>query len=220
MLLHLDGALDRDEPISDFLHRRGYGRDGRNLRREYQDRSTDPPMAAGRRPAAPVRPTHPNRARRQPRRPQAARLRRPEHSNQLRHVRAPKKPGVYMFSEDGQPVFVGRSGDLKTRLAHHRSFLPKLSNLACRMARIATGRTALKSFRSASSAQHLHDTDDAFRDAFDQAVDRIRAMEVAFVEVPEDEDAGTLQALIELHVAVQLGTLDLAGGGYNSFRNI
>ena len=29
-----------------------------------------------------------------------------------------------------------------------------------------------------------------------------------------------LQSLIELHAAVELGTLELAGGGFNSFRNV
>ena len=35
----------------------------------------------------------------------------------------------------------------------------------------------------------------------------------------EDEDAGALQALVQLHAAVGLGSLELRGGGYNSFRN-
>ena len=38
--------------------------------------------------------------------------------------------------------------------------------------------------------------------------------------VPEDEGAGALQALVQLHAAVELGTLELAGGGFNSFRNV
>ena len=82
-----------------------------------------------------------------------------------------------------------------------------------------TGRTASKSYRSASSAMHLHDTDDAFRRAFNEAVDRLRAMDVTYITVPQDEDAGALQALIQLHAAVELGTLELVGG-YNSFRNV
>ena len=44
-------------------------------------------------------------------------------------------------------------------------------------------------------------------------------MEVRYITVPEDEDAGALQALVELHVAVELSTLELCGGGFNSFRN-
>ena len=50
MLLHLKGVLDCDEPVVDFLHRRGYGRGGRNLRRAFRDRLFDdapPPPADG-----------------------------------------------------------------------------------------------------------------------------------------------------------------------------
>ena len=39
MLLHLDGVLGRDERIVEFLRRRGYGRNGRNLHREYKERA-------------------------------------------------------------------------------------------------------------------------------------------------------------------------------------
>jgi hypothetical protein len=92
--------------------------------------------------------------------------------------------------------------------------------LAGRLARIKTGRMPTKSSRSASSATHLYYNDDAFRDAFNEAVDRIRAMEVTYITVPEDEDAGALQALTELHAAVEMGTLERVGGGYNSFRNV
>ena len=74
--------------------------------------------------------------------------------------------------------------------------------------------------RSAGNAGHLYDTDDAFRGAFNEAVDRIRVMDVTYLTVPEDEDAGALQALTELHAAVELGTLELCGGGFNSFRNV
>ena len=120
---------------------------------------------------------------------------------------APDKPGVYVFSEDDRLVFVGRIGNLHKRLGLHRSSHPRLSTLAGKMARIKTGRTASKSNRSASSAMYLYDTDDAFRDAFDEAMDRIRAMEVRYITVPEDEDAGALRALVQLHVAVELSTL-------------
>ena len=43
---------------------------------------------------------------------------------------------------------------------------------------------------------------------------------MTYITVPEDEDAGALQALTELHAAVELGTLAMCGGGYNSFRNV
>ena len=121
----------------------------------------------------------------------------------------PDKPGVYVFSEDDRPVFVDRIGNLHKRLGLHRSSHPGLSTPATKLARIETGRMSSKSNRSATC------TDDNFRGAFNEAVDRIRAMEVRYITVPEDEDAGVLQALIQLHAAVELSTLECAGGGHN-----
>ena len=218
MLLHLEGVLGRDEPVAEFLRRRGYGRNGRNLTHAYQGRLADPPPADG-----PPR-LRPGQLTRIAHRVGADVLKRPvsvgpEHCNKLRHVRAPKKAGVYVLSEGGRPVFVGRIGDLRKRLSLHRSSNPRFSLLTGRLARIKTGRTASKSSRSANNAMHLYDTDDAFRKAFNEAVDRLRAMDVTYITVPEDDDAGALQALTELHAAVELSTLELCGGGYNSFRN-
>ena len=65
---------------------------------------------------------------------------------------------------------------------------------------------------------HLYHTDDDFRGAFDEASDRIRAMDVTYITVPEDEDAGVLQALTQLHAVVELGTLELCGGGYKQLQ--
>lgn len=221
MLLHLEGVLDYDEPVVDFLHRRGYGRNGRNLRRAYQDRLFDdapPPPIDG---SPRIRPGQLTDIAHRVgkdilKRPVSV---GPEHRNRLRHVLAPGEPGVYVLSEGDRPVFVGRISHLHKRLVLHRSTRPRLSNLAAKMARIKTGRMQSKTYRSGTSAVYLYDTNHAFRDAFDEAVDRLRAMEVTYITVPEDEDAGALQALTELHAAVELGTLELCGGGYNSFRN-
>ena len=218
MLLHLQGVLDRDEDVSDFLRRHGYGRDGRNLNREYRDRLADaapPPPVDGPR-------LQPGQLTEIAHRVGADVLKRPgdvgpEHRNQLRHVRAPEKPGVYVFSEGGRALFVGRTGRLQRRLAAQRSSAPDLAKLACRMARVETGRAATN--RAGTNARSLLDVDDGFRRAFDEAVDRLRAADVTYIAVPEDEDAGALQALIQLHAAVELGTLELSDGGYNSFRN-
>ncbi len=220
MLLHLEGVLDHDESVADLLHRRGYGRGQRNLTREYQDAQTAAPAC---RPADAPR-LQAGQLTRIARRVGEDVLKRPvtvgpEHRDRLQCIRAPREPGVYVLSEGGCPVFVGRISNLHKRLNHHRSSHPRLSTLACKLARIRTGRMMVKN-RSATSSVHLYGADDAFRDAFNEAVDRLRAMEVTYITVPEDEDAGALQALTELHAAVELGTLELAGGGYNSFRNV
>ncbi|MCY4510496.1 MAG: hypothetical protein OXG35_26590 [Acidobacteria bacterium] len=101
MLLHLEGVLDHDEPIVDFLHRRGYGRDGRNLLPEFRVRLFDdapPPRADG------FPPLRPRRLTGTPHHVDHNVLKRPvtvglEHCNQLCYVRAPDEPGVYMLSE-------------------------------------------------------------------------------------------------------------------------
>ena len=77
----------------------------------------------------------------------------------------------------------------------------------------------MKENRRVNSGMHLYHTSPDFRASFDEAVDRIRAMEARYVVLPEDEDASAAQALAALHAAVELGTLELCGGGYNSFRN-
>lgn len=206
MLLHLEGVLDRDEPVADYLHRRGYGRNGRSLHDEFEHRA----------------PARPGRLVEIAERVGRDVLKRPipvgrERCAPMRTVRPPEEPGVYVFYEGGRPVYVGRISNLRTRLTEHRSSSPHLSGLAFRMARAKVGKPARKI--RGNSGRHLYDTSPAFRAAFDEAVDRIRAMEVRYVVLPMDEDAGAAQALVALHAAVELGTLELCGGGYNSFRN-
>ena len=105
MLLHLEGVPDRDEPISDFLHRRGYyGRNGRNPTHAYRDRLSDdsppPPVDGSRLQPGQLTASIAHRA-------GSGILKRPveiglEHRNHLRFGKEPKKPGVYVFSE-GRP---------------------------------------------------------------------------------------------------------------------
>ena len=162
MLLHLEGVLDHDEPIADFLHRRGYGRNGRTLRRAYQDRLFDdapPPPIDGSpriRPGQLTDIAH---------RVGKNVLKRPvtvgsEHRNSLRYVLAPGEPGVYVLSEGDRPGL--RRPDQQppqARLVLHRSTRPRLSNLAAKMARIKTGRMQSKTYRSGASSVYLYDED-------------------------------------------------------------
>ena len=159
MFLHLEGVLDHDEPVVDFLHRRGYGPNGPNLRRAFQDRLFDEG------PPPPI---------------------------------------------DGPPRI--RPGQLTASPASTCSARATARSSSAGSA-TSTGRMQSKTYRSGTSSVYLYDTDDAFRDAFNEAVDRIRAMDVTYITVPENEDAGALQALTQFHAAVELGTLELCGGG-------
>ena len=129
---------------------------------------------------------------------------------------APAEPGVYVLSEGGRARYVGRTGDLRARLAHHRSSVVEQATLAVKLARIAAGKPA--TYRRGTGARNLYDKDPTFRAAFNKERARIRAMRVRYVVVVEDEDDGVRQALLEIYAAVVLRTLE-RDGGFNSFRN-
>ena len=117
-----------------------------------------------------------------------------------------RKAGVYVISEQGRALYVGRTRDLRRRLNDHCSSSVYKAALAVRMARWETGLRA--SYKREHSARHLYKTDEVFRAAFDSARQRISAMRVQYV-VEEDD---VCQALLEIYAAVQLDT------PYNSFR--
>ena len=129
---------------------------------------------------------------------------------------APAEPGVYVLSEGSRARYVGRTGDLRARLAAHRSSAVESATLAVKLARKAAGKPA--TYRRGTSARALYDNDLRFRAAFREARAHISAMRVRYVVMPEDEDDGVCQALLEIYAASALRTLE-RDGGFNSFRN-
>jgi len=116
---------------------------------------------------------------------------------------------VYLFSEGDQHLYVGRTNHFRNRMRQHS--IPAAQHnqavFAFRLARVATGRTEVaystKGGRVALAAEPL------FAAAFTDAKDRIRNMDLRFVE----EDEPLPQALLEIYVAVALKT------PHNSFEN-
>ena len=129
---------------------------------------------------------------------------------------APAEPGVYVLSEGNRSLYVGRTGNLRARLADHRSSTVERATLAVKLARTTAGRPA--TYRRGTSARKLYDNDLTFRAAFQRARARISAMRVRYVVVAEDEDDGVRQALLETYAAVTLRTRE-RDGGFNNFRN-
>ena len=128
------------------------------------------------------------------------------------------QPGVYLLSESGRPLYVGRTRDVRGRLSDHRSSAVTRATLAVKMARIAANRPA--TYTPGNSARHLYSHDPTFRTRFDEARARICAMQVRWVDETDD----VRQALLEIYAAVDLDTILREGpeagrvGGYNSFR--
>jgi predicted GIY-YIG superfamily endonuclease len=111
-------------------------------------------------------------------------------------------PGVYLLSEQGQHLYVGRSNRIRKRLGRHcqpsaghnkASFAFLLAKKEC-----GIGKATYKK----DSSRKMQLREPKFKAAFDNAKERIRNMEVRFVE----EIDPVKQALLEIYVATVLET--------------
>ncbi len=115
---------------------------------------------------------------------------------------------IYLFSENGRHLYVGRTRKFRQRLRQHS--IPAAQHnqavFAFKIAREATGRTDAAYSKKGSRVELQNDPQ--FAEAFTLAKARIRSMELRFVE----EIDPLRQALLEIYVAVALGT------PYNDFE--
>jgi len=110
--------------------------------------------------------------------------------------------GVYLFSEGEQHLYVGRTNRLRPRLLEHGrpSSGHDSAPFAFRLAREKTGITTA-TYQTKGSRREL-EADPPFAESFTDAKQRVRAMNIRFVEQPDPVS----QALLEIYVAVALGT--------------
>ena len=118
------------------------------------------------------------------------------------------KSGVYLFSENGKPLYVGRSNRLRGRYAKHcgKSSPHNAAAFAFKLAREATGKRTASYIAGKDDRKTLMQ-DPAFKQAFEEAKARIRKMDYRFVE----ETDQVKQALLEIYCTVVLQT------SYNDF---
>jgi predicted GIY-YIG superfamily endonuclease len=116
---------------------------------------------------------------------------------------------VYLFSEQGKNLYVGRTRHLRQRLRQHSipSSQHNQAVFAFRLAREATGRL-LATYTGDGRRASLASEDTAFAAAFTAAKERVRAMEVRYVE----ETDPLRQALLEIYASIVLAT------PYNDFN--
>ena len=115
--------------------------------------------------------------------------------------------GIYLLSEHGKALYVGRTNKLRNRLQYHTRNNHNQATFAFLLAREKTGKTKA-SYRKAGSRADLL-TQPNFRSAFDAARQRIKEMDVQFVE----ETDPIRQALLEICTAVWVRAR------YNDFDN-
>jgi len=112
------------------------------------------------------------------------------------------RSGIYLLSEGGNYLYVGRSNRIKQRLQEHcrPSSNHNTAPFAFRLAREATGKLKA-SYTENESRTHL-ETQPEFKNEFIKAKERIRNMSIRFVGEPDP----LRQALLEMYVSICLAT--------------
>jgi excinuclease UvrABC nuclease subunit len=112
------------------------------------------------------------------------------------------KRGIYLLTEGGQDVYVGRSNNIRERLASHRqrSGDHYTATFAFRIARRDTGNVKATYATKGSRAELQKDP--AFQEAFTRAKERVARMTVRVV----GEEDPVQQALLEILAAEHLRT--------------
>jgi hypothetical protein len=117
--------------------------------------------------------------------------------------------GIYLFSDRGRHLYVGRSNNIRRRIGLHcrAGSQHNQATFAFRMARHETGRTEAAYTVSGSRGELVKDA--VFGPVFIDSKARIRSLDLRFVE----ECDPTRQALLEIYAATVLET------PFNDFEN-
>ncbi len=117
--------------------------------------------------------------------------------------------GIYLFSENDNHLYVGRSNNIKRRIQNHcrPSASHHQATFAFRIARVDTNLEKA-TYKTEGSRKQLEE-DPKFKLVFTTAKERVRNMDLRFIEANDP----ILQALFEIYVAVTLDT------PYNNFDN-
>jgi hypothetical protein len=113
------------------------------------------------------------------------------------------KSGVYLFTESGKHLYIGRSNRLRARYFLHcrPGSQHNQATFAFQLAREITGRTTV-AYRAGEGSRAGLMRGDAFATAFSDAKGRIREMQYRYVEEADQ----TRQSLLEIYAATVLGT--------------
>jgi hypothetical protein len=113
------------------------------------------------------------------------------------------KSGVYLFTESGQPMYVGRSNVLRQRYGRHcrPGATYRQAAFAFQLAREQTDHRKA-AYKAGENSRKGLMGNKAFAAAFREAKARIRAMEYRYVEEADQ----VRQALLEIYCSIALDT--------------
>jgi hypothetical protein len=118
------------------------------------------------------------------------------------HPKVPSVPGIYLFSENDRPIYVGQSRKLSRRLRFHTGLTSK-QNQASFAFNIAKREAHLAGLDIARFRKVL-EADPDFAHHFDDAKARVRSMEVQFIELEDPIE----RTLFEVYVSLALKTTE------------
>ncbi|TXK79993.1 GIY-YIG nuclease family protein [Rheinheimera tangshanensis] len=110
--------------------------------------------------------------------------------------------GIYLFSENGDHLYVGRTNTIRKRLQNHcrPSSGHNSATFAFRLTRVITG--IIQATYVAEGSRSSLEKHPTFGPEFIRQKHRVREMQVRFVSEPDP----MRQALLEMYVSVSLGT--------------
>ena len=121
--------------------------------------------------------------------------------------------GIYVFYENGCPIYVGRTNRMNDRILEHgRRSSPH--NSASFAFLLAVEQAEAQGIDCANRSRSELENYPAFAPLFDAAKKRVRQMGIRFVAI----DDAIEQTLFEVYAAPALGTTRQQGG-YNDFEN-
>jgi predicted GIY-YIG superfamily endonuclease len=123
------------------------------------------------------------------------------------HVAVPSGPGVYLFSDDGRPMYVGQSRNLRRRLGIHTrpTSTHYQASFAFNLAKREAGAAGIDIARKRAALA----ADDAFKVHFAQARASVAGMTAQYVAVASP----ITRTMLEMYASLALGTAE-----FNSFE--
>jgi len=119
------------------------------------------------------------------------------------------KRGIYILYENGKPIYVGRSNNLKKRIQEHSR--PSSGHNSASFAFILAKEVAKQKNPDLDLTMERSqlEKDKRFKPIFDSAKERISKMKVRLIEIEQPE----VQAIFEIFTAMSIGSK------YNDFDN-
>ncbi|MGO9789003.1 MAG: GIY-YIG nuclease family protein [Solirubrobacteraceae bacterium] len=118
------------------------------------------------------------------------------------HPKIPQLPGIYFFTEDGRPLYVGQTRNLKSRLAQHTGERSR-ENQASLAFNIAKREAALAGVEVNRTRKALEVAPD-FETHFVAARAHVTAMDVQFIELADP----VTRTLFEVYASLVLRTAE------------